>query len=52
MTLAHEKLIDAWPWLTSLVSERREALNVQNRIAQDAQDWLRPHHEAGVCIAV
>ncbi|MFN8596130.1 MAG: SUMF1/EgtB/PvdO family nonheme iron enzyme [Anaerolineae bacterium] len=48
VTLAHEKLIDAWPWLTKLVSERREALNVQNRIAQDAQDWLRLNHEAGV----
>ena len=48
VTLAHEKLIDAWPWLTKLVGERREALSVQNRIAQDAQDWLRLKYEPGL----
>ncbi|MBI5563309.1 MAG: SUMF1/EgtB/PvdO family nonheme iron enzyme [Chloroflexi bacterium] len=48
VTLAHEKLIDAWPWLHQLVDQRREALNVQNRIAQDAQDWLRLEHDTGL----
>lgn len=39
VTLAHEKLIDAWDWLRRLVNENREAIALQNEIAQDAQDW-------------
>jgi hypothetical protein len=39
VTLAHEKLIDAWPWLRRLVNENRDAIALQNQIAEDAQEW-------------
>lgn len=39
VTLAHEALIDAWPWLRRLVNENRDAIALQNEIAQDAQEW-------------
>jgi hypothetical protein len=39
VTIAHEKLIDAWPWLRQLVDENREAIALQNQIAADAQAW-------------
>ena len=41
VTLAHEKLIDAWPWLRRLVDENREAIARQNEIGDDAAEWLR-----------
>ena len=39
VTLAHEKLIDAWEWLRRLVNENREAIALQNTIAEDARVW-------------
>ena len=39
VTLAHEKLIDAWPWLKKLVNENRDAIALQNEIASDAKEW-------------
>jgi len=39
VTLAHEKLIEAWPWLRKLVGENREAIALQNRIQADAAEW-------------
>lgn len=39
VTLAHERLIDAWDWLHRLVNENREAIALQNELAQDAQEW-------------
>ncbi len=39
VTIAHEKLIDAWPWLKKLVNENREAIALQNEIATDAKEW-------------
>jgi WD40 repeat protein/energy-coupling factor transporter ATP-binding protein EcfA2 len=39
VTISHEKLIDAWPWLHRLVEENRDAIIVQNQIAEDAQEW-------------
>ena len=39
VTLAHERLIDAWDWLRRLVDENRDAIALQNEIAQDAQEW-------------
>ncbi len=39
VTLAHERLIDAWPWLRRLVNESREAIALQNQIVEDAQEW-------------
>jgi hypothetical protein len=39
ITIAHEKLIEAWPWLRQLVSENRDAIALQNDIADDARRW-------------
>ena len=39
VTIAHEKLIEAWPWLSRLVNENREAIALQNHIADDAHEW-------------
>jgi WD40 repeat protein len=39
VTISHEKLIDAWPWLRKLVNENREAIALQNEIATDAKEW-------------
>ncbi len=39
VTISHEKLIDAWPWLKRLVSENREVIALQNDMARDAKEW-------------
>ena len=39
VTLAHERLIDAWPWLKKLVDENRDVITLQNQIASDAKEW-------------
>ena len=39
VTISHEKLIDAWPWLKRLVNENREAIALQNEIAKNAKEW-------------
>jgi GAF domain-containing protein len=39
VTIAHEKLIDAWPWLKRLVNENRDAIALQNEIVSDAKEW-------------
>lgn len=39
VTIAHERLIDAWPWLRRLVDENRETIAAQNQIATDARRW-------------
>jgi WD40 repeat protein len=41
VTIAHEKLIDAWPWLRRLVDENRDLIALQNQINQDAQEWKK-----------
>jgi WD40 repeat protein/energy-coupling factor transporter ATP-binding protein EcfA2 len=41
ISLAHEKLIDAWPWLRQIINDNREQIALQNQIAADAQDWER-----------
>ena len=38
-TLAHERLLEAWPWLRRLVEENREVIAQANQIAEDAQGW-------------
>jgi hypothetical protein len=40
VTIAHEALIEAWPWLARLIDENREAIALQNQIADDAQEWV------------
>ncbi len=39
VTISHEKLIDAWPWLRKLVNENRDAIALQNEIVADAKEW-------------
>ncbi|MBI5566577.1 MAG: WD40 repeat domain-containing protein [Chloroflexi bacterium] len=39
VTLAHEKLIEAWPWLQQIVNENRDLIALQNQLAEDAQTW-------------
>jgi WD40 repeat protein len=39
ITISHEKLIDAWPWLKRLINENRDAIVLQNEIASDAREW-------------
>ncbi len=39
VTISHEKLIDAWPWLQKLVDQNREAIALQNEIATNAKEW-------------
>jgi hypothetical protein len=39
VTISHEKLIDAWPWLKKLVNENRETITLQNQITEDASEW-------------
>lgn len=51
VTIAHEKLIDAWPWLRRLVDENREAIALQNQIAEDAAEWERHGRDASYLYA-
>ncbi|MBE0670040.1 MAG: hypothetical protein IH588_05585, partial [Anaerolineales bacterium] len=39
VTISHEKLIDAWPWLKRLVNENRDVIALQNEISADAKEW-------------
>src|SRR5690606_33495285 len=39
VTISHEKLIEAWPWLKELVDENRDVIALQNQIASDAKEW-------------
>jgi WD40 repeat protein/energy-coupling factor transporter ATP-binding protein EcfA2 len=39
VTISHEKLIDAWPWLKKLVNENRDVIALQNEIASNAKEW-------------
>ena len=48
VTIAHEKLIDAWPWLRQLVDENRDAIRVQNEIAEAAKEWENLNRDPGL----
>src|SRR5215207_6840276 len=39
VTISHEKLIDAWPWLKKLINENRDVIALQNQMAEDAVEW-------------
>jgi WD40 repeat protein len=45
VTISHEKLIDAWPWLRKLVNENRDVITLQNEIMEDAIDWDENNRE-------
>lgn len=46
VTLAHEKLIEAWPWLQQLVRENRALIELQNQISEDATAWIASQRDA------
>src|SRR5687768_11630084 len=46
VTISHEKLIDAWPWLKKLVNENRDVIALQNEIAADAREWEEHQRDA------
>ena len=46
VTISHEKLIDAWPWLKRLVNENREVIGLQNEIRTDAKEWADHNRDA------
>jgi hypothetical protein len=46
VTISHEKLIDAWPWLKKLVNENRDVIALQNEIAEDAKEWEEHERDA------
>jgi WD40 repeat protein len=39
VTISHERLITAWPWLEKLINENRDVITLQNEIANDAKEW-------------
>ena len=39
VTISHEKLIEAWPWLRKLVNENRDIIALRNEIFDDTKDW-------------
>lgn len=45
VTISHEKLIDAWPWLKKLVNENRDVIALQNVISADAKEWEELDHD-------
>jgi WD40 repeat protein len=47
VTLAHEKLIEAWTWLRKLVNDNRDAIALQNEIASDAEEWSEHNQDNG-----
>lgn len=46
VTISHEKLIDAWPWLKKLVNENRDVITLQNQISTDAKEWQERKRDA------
>jgi conflict system STAND superfamily ATPase/WD40 domain-containing protein len=46
VSISHEKLIDAWPWLKKLVNENRDVIALQNEIAADAKEWEEHKRDA------
>ena len=51
VTISHEKLIDAWPWLKKLVNENRDVIALQNEIAADAKEWEEHKRDASYLYA-
>jgi WD40 repeat protein len=46
ITISHEKLIDAWPWLKKLVDENRDVIALQNQIKTNAKEWADKRRDA------
>lgn len=47
VTITHEKLLEAWPWLNRLVEENRETIVLANRISDDALTWEKLNEDEG-----
>lgn len=47
VTLSHEKLIEAWPWLAKLVDENRDSMILLNKISEDAFAWNKDKRDIG-----
>ncbi len=39
VTIAHEKLIEAWPWLRKIVEEKSEIIALQSSLNDNAAEW-------------
>jgi energy-coupling factor transporter ATP-binding protein EcfA2 len=46
-TLAHDRLIDSWPWLAQLVEGNRQAIALTSQIESDAQAWEEEARDSG-----
>jgi WD40 repeat protein len=44
--LAHERLLESWPWLRRLVDENREEIVLVNQVNEDAQTWQKSSRDA------
>lgn len=47
VTLAHEKLLDAWEWLRNLLNEQHVTIALQNQIFDDARLWEKNNRQLG-----
>ncbi|NJM42428.1 MAG: WD40 repeat domain-containing protein, partial [Anaerolineae bacterium] len=47
VTIAHETLLEAWPWLVTLRKELRNEIELQNEISDDAGKWEANRRDAG-----
>lgn len=45
VTISHEKLIEAWPWLRRLVEENQDAIALQIQITEDGQEWAKDQRD-------
>jgi beta-lactamase superfamily II metal-dependent hydrolase len=46
VSIPHERLLDAWPWLRRLVDENRQAILLKNKIDDDALEWEQSERNA------
>lgn len=46
VTISHEKLLDAWPWLKTLVDQNREAIMLETKIKDNAAEWEQNKRDA------
>ncbi|WP_420640887.1 hypothetical protein [Candidatus Leptofilum sp.] len=47
VAITHEKILDAWPWLRKLIDENRDAIKIENEIAQAASQWAKLNRDSG-----
>ena len=47
VSIAHERLIEAWPWLRELIDSRRESIRIENEISEVAREWQANQQDPG-----